>query len=207
MKKKELFNIPNLLGFYRLLMFPVILYFIISGKENLFAIFLVINLLTDVADGIIARKFNMVTEFGAKLDSMADNFTYLLAFLGIFFFKIHDFGPHIISFIIWFVLMASVILVALVKFKRFTSFHLYSFKIGGYIQGAFFILLFTVGFITPFYYFMVIWGILASIENITIQLIISEPRSNVKGLYWILKERQELSSASAREKSQKLTKT
>lgn len=207
MIKKELLTIPNILGFYRLLMFPVILYFILSGKENLFAIFLVINLLTDVADGIIARQFNMVTEFGAKLDSMADNFTYLLAFLGLFVFKLADFLPHIASFVFWFILMISTVIVSLIKFKRFSSFHLYSFKIGGYIQGAFFILLFTVGFITPIYYFMVIWGILASIEHITIQLIISEPRSNARGLYWILKEKEGKNSASAHDKSQKLTKT
>lgn len=189
MNKKKILTIPNLLGFYRLLMFPVILFFILSGKESLFAIFLVINLLTDVADGIIARRFNMVTEFGAKLDSMADNFTYLLAFLGLIVFKLDDFMPHIFSFALWFFLMISTVIVSLIKFKRFSSFHLYSFKIGGYIQGAFFILLFTVGFITPFYYFMVIWGILASIEHITIQLIIPKMRSNAKGLFWVLKEK------------------
>jgi cardiolipin synthase (CMP-forming) len=187
--KKEIITIPNMLGFYRLFMFPVILYFILSGKESLFAIFLVINLLTDVADGIIARRFNLVTDFGAKLDSMADNFTYLLAFLGLIVFKLDDFMPHILSFALWFFLMLSTVIVSLIKFKRFSSFHLYSFKIGGYIQGAFFILLFTVGFITPYYYFMVVWGILASIEHITIQLIIPEMRSNAKGLYWVLKEK------------------
>ncbi len=187
-KKKNYLTIPNLLGFYRLAMFPVILYFILSGKESLFAIFLVINLLTDVADGNIARRYNMVTEFGARLDSMADNFTYLLAFLGLIVFKLDDFMPHIFSFAFWFFLMISTVIVSLIKFKRFSSFHLYSFKIGGYIQGFFFIMLFSYGFITPLYYFMVIWGILASLEHITIQLVIKEMRSNAKSLFWILKE-------------------
>ncbi|MBW6499089.1 MAG: CDP-alcohol phosphatidyltransferase family protein [Bacteroidales bacterium] len=188
-EKKNYITIPNLLGFYRLFMFPVILCFILTGKENLFAIFLVINLLTDVADGIIARKFNLVTEFGARLDSMADNFTYLLAFTGIFVFKLDDFQPHIFSFVLWFFLMISTVIMSLIKFRRFSSFHLYSFKIGGYIQGFFFIVLFSYGFVTPLYYFMVVWGILASLEHITIQLIIKEMRSNAKGLYWILKEK------------------
>lgn len=188
-KKKNFLTIPNLLGFYRLFMFPVILFFILTGKENLFAIFLVINLLTDVADGIIARRLNLVSEFGARLDSMADNFTYLLAFTGIFVFKLDDFLPHIFSFVLWFLLMISTVIVSLIKFKRFSSFHLYSFKIGGYIQGFFFIVLFSYGFVTPLYYFMVIWGILASLEHITIQMIIKEMRSNARGLYWILKEK------------------
>ncbi len=189
MKKQDIFTVPNILGFYRFLAFPFILWFVLSGWETLFAIFLTINLLTDVADGFIARRYNMETEFGARLDSMADNLTYLLAFLGIYFFKLDDFMPHITSFLVFMGMIFSTIILSLIKFKRFSSLHLYSFKIGGYIQGAFFILLFTVGFITPFYYLMVIWGILAAIEHITIQLIIPEMRSNAKGLYWVLKER------------------
>ena len=188
MDKKEIMTIPNALSLYRLLMFPFILYFVISGQEKWFAIFLVINLVTDVADGIIARKFHMATEFGARLDSVADDFTYLLAFLGIFVFKQEDIMPHIHSFLLWFVLMVFTMLFSLAKFKRLPGFHLYSFKIGGYIQGAFFIMLFTRGFNTPFYYFMVSWGILAALEHLAIQMIIPELRSNIKGLYWVIKE-------------------
>ena len=47
MNKKEIFTIPNVLSFYRVLIFPVIFWFILSGKETLFAVFLVINLVTD----------------------------------------------------------------------------------------------------------------------------------------------------------------
>lgn len=187
---KIVFNIPNLLSFYRILAFPFLLWFVIAGKETLFAIFLVINLLTDVADGYIARRFNMTTEFGARLDSIADILTYLLAFAGIYAFKLNDFMPHIISFLIFVALNVVSILLSLIKFGRFPSFHLYSTKSGGYIQGAFFIFLFTIGFITPFYYFMIAWGILAALEHISIQLIIPQMRSNVKGLYWVLKEKE-----------------
>lgn len=188
-KKGENINIPNLLSFYRLLAFPLILYFIIAGKENLFSIFLVINLLTDVADGFIARRFKMETELGARLDSAADNLTYLLAFAGIYAFKLEEFLPYKVSFLIFIGSLLFTIVVSLIKFRRLPSFHLYMTKISGYVQGAFFICLFTVGFIVPFYYFMIIWGILGAIEHITIQLIIPEMRSNVKGLYWVLKEK------------------
>jgi CDP-diacylglycerol--glycerol-3-phosphate 3-phosphatidyltransferase len=36
---------------------------------------------------------------------------------------------------------------------------------------------------------MIIWGILGAIECIAIDLLIPEMRSNVRGLYWVLKER------------------
>jgi CDP-diacylglycerol--glycerol-3-phosphate 3-phosphatidyltransferase len=183
------FTIANRITLYRLFAFPVILYFVLTGKETLFVVFFVINLLTDVADGFIARRLKMETETGARLDSMADNLTYILAFTGIFVFKWEDFRPHLASFLVFIAFLVSTVLLSLVKFKRFPSFHLYSTKIGGYIEGIFFITLFTVGFITPFYYFMIFWGILAAIEHIAIQLVIPRMRSNVKGLYWVLREK------------------
>jgi CDP-diacylglycerol--glycerol-3-phosphate 3-phosphatidyltransferase len=171
-------------------MVPVILYFAITGREKLFAVFLVINLLSDVLDGYIARRFKMETEIGARLDSFADNFNYVLAFIGLLVFKMDDFRPHIVSFIIFVGMLVLTVIVPLIKFRKFPSFHLYITKIGGYIQGFFFVCLFTFGFITPFYYLMIVWGILGAIECIAIDLIIPEMRSNVKGLYWVLKERR-----------------
>ena len=190
MKKNKIFTIPNLLGFYRILMFPVLLAFAFTERETLFAVFLVINLLTDVADGLIARKFNMETDFGARLDSMADNLTYVAAFTGIYMFKLEEFLPHITSFLIYIGLLILAMMFSLIKFGRFPSLHLYSWKTGGYIQGAFFIILFSYRFITPFYYFMITWGIISAIEHITIQMIIPQMRSNARGLYWVLKEKK-----------------
>ncbi len=189
MKKQGIFTIPNILGFYRILAFPFILWFALSDKENLFAMFLVINLLTDVADGLIARLFKIESEFGARLDSLADIFTYLLAFTGIYVFKLEDFIPHLTSFVVFLIMMSLIVVISLIKFGKFPSFHLYSTKIGGYIQGAFFIALFTYGFSSPFYYLMITWGIISAIEHITIQLIIPRMRSNVKGLYRVLKNK------------------
>lgn len=188
---KGIFTVPNLISVYRLLVFPLILYFAIAGKESLFAIFLVINLLSDAIDGYIARRFKMETELGAKLDSFADNLTYLLVFFGIYVFKLEEFLPHKVSFLIFMGSLLFTVFLSLIRFGKFPSFHLYTTKIGGYIQGAFFICLFTVGFITPFYYFVICWGIMGAIEHVAIQLVIPEMRSNVKGLYWVLKEKKE----------------
>lgn len=192
MDRKQIFTIPNALSFYRILAFPIILWFVVAGKERLFAIFLIINLVTDFLDGIIARVFKQETELGAKLDSFGDNLTYVLAFTGLLVFKWEDFQPHLVSFVVFMAFLVGSVVMSLVKFKTTPSFHLYSTKIGGYIQAAFFICLFTLGFITVFYYFMISWAILAAIEHMIIQLIIPHMRSNVKGLYWILKEKRKL---------------
>jgi CDP-diacylglycerol--glycerol-3-phosphate 3-phosphatidyltransferase len=190
MKKKELWTIPNIISASRLIIDPVIVYFIISHRENLFAIFLIINLVSDALDGFLARKLKQETELGAKLDGFADNFTYVLAFIGIFVFRMDDIRPHLVSFIIMITMLVSTVIVSLIKFGKFPSYHLYTTKIGGYIEGIFFISLFTIGLIRPYYYFMVAWAIMGAIECIAINLLIPEMRSNIKGLYWLLKERK-----------------
>ncbi len=151
---------------------------------------IVINLASDVLDGMLARMLNQQTEFGARLDSIADMGTYFLVFLGIWIFKRHEFAPHAHSIVAFAALFAISMGLSVAKFGRFPSLHLYSWKIGGYIQGAFFAWLFAFGFNTPFYYIMITWGILAFLEHIIIQLIIPKMRSNARGLYWVLKENE-----------------
>lgn len=182
-------NIPNMLSLYRLITFPLVLYLALSGHETAFAVMLCINLVTDILDGLIARRFNMMTEIGARLDSIADIGTYILAVTGIFCFKAADFEPHLFSFYIYLGLFLACNLLALIKFRRLPSLHLYSWKIGGYMQGTFFFVLFVAGFKTVFYYIMVTWGILAFAEHFVVQLLLKEMRSNAKGLYWVLKNR------------------
>jgi len=189
MKKKEFLTIPNIITSYRLIIDPVILYFIIADKENLFAIFLTINLLSDALDGYLARRLKQETELGAKLDGFADNFTYVLAFIGIFVFRMEEIRPHLVSFTIMIAMLVSTVIVSLIKFRKFPSYHLYTTKAGGYIEGGFFIVLFTIGFITPYYYLVVAWAIMGAIECIIINLMIPEMRSDIKGLYWVIKER------------------
>lgn len=186
MELRNKLNIPNVLSFYRLLSFPVILILALAGYKQVFAVLIIINLITDVLDGLIARLLKQQTEFGARIDSIADISTYILVFLGVWLFKRDDFAPHVVSFSIFIGLLITALGLSLVKFGRFPSLHLYSWKIGGYIQGTFFFTLFAFGFFTPFYYIMVYWGILAFLEHIIIQLIIPEMRSNVKGLFWVL---------------------
>lgn len=185
MQFRKRINIPNLLSFYRLLSFPVILFLALAGFQQAFAVMIIINLITDVLDGLLARMLKQQTEFGARIDTIADIGTYILVFLGIWLFKRADFAPHVVSFSVFIGLLVVALGLSLIKFGRFPSLHLYSWKIGGYIQGTFFFTLFAFGFITPFYYIMVYWGIFAFLEHIIIQLIIPEMRSNVKGLYWV----------------------
>lgn len=75
--KKDLFTIPNLMGYFRILLIPVFCYFYIKKQTYLLAAGIVlISSLTDLFDGYIARRFNMVTELGKALDPVADKLTH-----------------------------------------------------------------------------------------------------------------------------------
>jgi len=181
-------NIPNILSLYRLFSFPFVMIFIFLGLYNLFIFFICFNLFTDILDGWIARSFNQITEIGSTIDSLADTGTYILALGGIIVFKWIDFQPYIGSFSIFFGLFISVELFPLIKFGKFCSYHTYSAKIGAFVKGLFFVVLFMLGFYSWFYYIVIISGIIIFFESIIITAILKESQSDVKGLYWILKD-------------------
>ena len=75
---KTIVTIPNLLSFFRILLVPVflILYFWDIKNHYVYAaLVLVISGLTDVTDGIIARRFHMISTFGKIIDPIADKLT------------------------------------------------------------------------------------------------------------------------------------
>ena len=189
MVKEKIFNIPNLLSFYRILIFPFILWLIFDGQVKLYAVFVCINIVTDFLDGKIARYFNMVTSFGARLDSYADYGTLFLSFFGIIKFKSADLLVHGWFLYFYIVLMALVQIFSFIKFRSFTSLHLYSFKGTGYLLAPLFFCWFFIKFYPWLYYLAIGIGILAEIETFFILLIIKERISDARGLYWILKRK------------------
>jgi len=186
---ERFWTIPNILSLYRIIVFPFVLWLILTGKEGLFAIFISISLVTDFLDGFIARTFKMQTNIGAKLDSWADLGTWILAFVAIGLFKWQQIMPHAAMLYVFAAIMALSYIIVFVKFKGLIGLHTYMFKSTGYMQGAFLIILFIWGFYLLPYYLCLAWGTLATIEEIIIILMLKEPRMNVKGLYWILKNK------------------
>ena len=77
--KEEFFTIPNLLSFLRILLIPVIVYLYCFAKNDIAALIVVVfSSLTDIVDGFIARKYNMITDFGKFIDPVADKSTQIV---------------------------------------------------------------------------------------------------------------------------------
>ena len=69
--------VPNALTILRFLLIPIIVIACVQEEYILAMIILTISGLTDILDGTIARKFNLITDFGKLMDPLADKATQL----------------------------------------------------------------------------------------------------------------------------------
>lgn len=77
--KKEIFTIPNMLSIFRLVLIPLYVSIYLNAKDSadyyLASAILAVSCLTDLIDGQIARKFQMISTVGKILDPFADKVT------------------------------------------------------------------------------------------------------------------------------------
>ena len=68
-------NVPNVLSLVRILLVPVFLVLYLSGRQDWAFLTLLVSGVTDLLDGFIARRFNMITDCGKLLDPISDKLT------------------------------------------------------------------------------------------------------------------------------------
>ena len=184
------YYLVNGITLYRLVMAPVLILLVVYDRPDIFKWLLSVSFFTDVVDGYFARKFNVSSIFGAKLDSVADDFTIIAAMTGIIVFKREFLNQEITLIVLLLGLFIIQIVLALVRYGRISSFHTYGAKFAFLLQGLFIILLFFLP--VPwllFFYITCIVTALELIEEIIITLLLPEWKTNVKGLYWVLKRK------------------
>jgi cardiolipin synthase len=76
-------TVPNALSFFRLLLIPVFLVFLLTHEYLMALITLVISSATDFVDGFVARKFNQVSRVGQLLDPAADRLFIFSTLIGL----------------------------------------------------------------------------------------------------------------------------
>ena len=81
----QVINIPNLLTLGRILLTPVIVYFILIDRPLQALVFMAIAGLTDMFDGAIAKHFDMQTTVGAYLDPLADKLMLVSTIVCLFY--------------------------------------------------------------------------------------------------------------------------
>ena len=81
-------HLPNILTIIRFLLIPLILYFIFTGNYLFAFVFFTVSGITDIADGCIARKFNLISNFGKLMDPLADKLTQISVLAALVIVKI-----------------------------------------------------------------------------------------------------------------------
>lgn len=116
----------------RFLLGPVLLIDALDGHTGIwFGIGLIIALMSDIFDGVIARRIGSATPKLRELDSWVDGWFCLCVAVCAWFAQrdtVITFAPLII---VWFATDSLALLLDWLKFRRFASYHAYSSKLAG----------------------------------------------------------------------------
>lgn len=182
----------NGITFYRLIAAPVLLLLIINHQSGSFKWLLAVSFFTDAIDGFLARRYEATSVFGSKLDSIADDLTIVAAITGMIVLKPEFIKSQMIFFLGLLALYLLQNLLALIRYRKFTSFHTYSAKIAAVFQGLFLITIFFLDKpLISLFYSAVILTAIDLIEEIILVLMLPAWKSDVRGLYWVIKNQKE----------------
>lgn len=175
--------VPNMLSILRIILsvlliplYPVDFFFII--------VYLTIGL-TDVLDGLIARKFGYVSDLGAKLDSIADFIfysVYVFLFLRLFS-SVLDTALQMVLILIISVRLSNMILTKL-KYKKIVFVHTVANKITGLLVFLAPMILLYVNYHSLIRIIFAI-ALVAAIEELLISIKYSKPNLNRKSIFFV----------------------
>ena len=158
----------------------------IKPFSALFFILYAITGLTDVLDGMIARKTHTESQLGARLDSIAD-----IVFYGVVAFKVAPSLLGVLTPLIWCIIAVVAItrilsyVTALIKYHQFAALHTYMNKLTGF-------LLFIIPYITaqpyatPACMVISVVAVLAALEELVIHITTKEYCADRKILFKIM---------------------
>ncbi len=107
-------NLPNALTILRFLLVPVFLYYLFVSQHTerdwyALSIFVVASI-TDYLDGMLARKYNVISDFGKIMDPLADKLLVLSALFGLCWLP-----PFNLSKVIFLIIFARELLVTILR--------------------------------------------------------------------------------------------
>lgn len=190
MKHSKTFYIVNGITIYRLSAAPVLFGMVLMHEVELFKWFLLLSFSTDAIDGFLARRWKVTSATGARLDSIADDLTVMVATVALFISQTKFVFANASWFIVPLILFVVQMIIAFAKYGKITSFHTYAAKVAALAQGLF--LLSAFFFEQPNYYLMIAAAVVTTydlVEEIILALLIKEWITDVKGIWWIFRKK------------------
>ena len=190
---KKAWYIINGITLYRIVAAPFLLILIFTGQYDIFKWLLGVSFFTDLVDGYLARKYKVTSVPGTRLDSIGDDLTVLVGLVALFVLKLAFIKQHVIVFIILLVLFFVQTVFAFIRYRKMTSFHTYLAKTAALLQGVFLLVtFFTAEPNLILFYVAAIITMLELTEEIILVSLLKHWKTNVKGIYWVLKQSREL---------------
>ncbi len=179
--KQDILKAPNLVSSLRILIAPVLFVFAFQGMENWFLGALLFSGFTDVVDGFLARKFNLITPLGAHLDSWGDFTIYstMAACAWILWPEITQRELLYYALILFSFLLPA--LVGLVKFGKLTGYHTWAVKVAVLATFVGYVALYAELASWPFMLASMLC-VIAGTEEILITFILREERTDVRSV-------------------------
>jgi phosphatidylglycerophosphate synthase len=185
---KSSYYIVNAITVYRIAAAFLLFFLVVRKETEIFKWMLAFSFFTDAIDGYLARRYKAVSAMGAKIDSVADDLTILVAAVGVVVLKrgfiLHELSWVLILLALYLFQLSS----ALILYHKISSFHTYSAKVAAVLQGCFLILLF---FLHEWPLLLFHIAAIATVVNLAEEIILvfklPEWKSDVKGLFWLNK--------------------
>jgi phosphatidylglycerophosphate synthase len=175
---------------YRILAAPILILLLTIDQPELFSALLVLSFFTDLIDGYLARKFRVASRFGALIDSIGDDLTVVAGVCGLAVWHwdfVHHHAVELLLLLSVFLFQAGS---SLYRFGRTTSFHTWLAKVSAFLQGIFLIgSLYLNEPPSSLYYLTLSVTLIQLIEEIILVWLIPSLRSDVKGLYWVIRSK------------------
>lgn len=187
---REIYNLPNLVSFIRILLAPVLFYFAFNQEPVWFLAALMFSGFTDVLDGFLARTLHQVTTLGSRLDSWGDFTIYTTMAICAWILWPDIVAEELISYVVIVISITSPVIVGLLKFRTITSYHTWTVKVAVVVTFVGYILLFAGWLDWPFRVAAVFCAV-AALEEIAITLLIHHEHVDVRTIWAALKYNKE----------------
>lgn len=185
-RRSDIYNLPNSISALRLILAPVLLILALRQQPSVYLVVLALTVFTDILDGFLARILNKVTALGSRLDSWGDFATYTTMALCAWLLWPGIVNQHRYASLTIVLSFTLPILVGLVKFNRFVSYHTWSVKLAVAMTVVSYIALFS-GFVAWPYTLAAVLCVLAALEETAITLILQQRHTDVRSLWQAIK--------------------
>jgi phosphatidylglycerophosphate synthase len=183
---------PLFLTLLRVALAPLLVYLAhYAPRPEWFAACLVTALLSDIFDGVIARKLGVATPALRRLDSIADSIFYVAAIYAVWVLKPEVILGHAVSLTLLLMLEVARYAFDFWKFKREASYHMWSSKLWGLALFAAFFSVLVLGY-ADYWVSAAIWlGFLADSEGLLISIVLPRWKNDVPSVFHALRIRNE----------------